>query len=368
MKKIVGIMAAAALATSAFAVDVAATARAKALFASDGYGWEDENIGTDDMLKVEASTDVAGSSIGIRAKGITKDVVVDSYNVWIKPVEQVKITMASGADFSIFGDGVGKGDAKIGILNEGSGFKGELTPVDGLWIGARVGAPAKHFIGDVDKNLSWAAGLSYTVEGVGKFGGEFAREGAAGESHDYEFPDGTKLSDVTDYLWNGFMVGADITAVENLDVKLDFAAWLFNDDVVDAKAYKAGVFATYTADALTLKASDRVIIRSGDAYDYDDAEKIANIVCAAASYSVGAFTPSVSFAVASNNAVSDCYKAKVNSAFDASKATDMGITVGCDYKVGSATVSVEYSYNYEKIDGFDSTDNWSLPITFKYAF
>jgi len=374
MKKIVGIMAAAALATSAFAVDVGANVQAKMGFAKDKYGWMEDQIGTDNLLSVNASSDVAGAEFNIRAKEAGRDdhndndrvLFVDSYNVWIKPVEQLKLTMGTGADFSIFGDGIGKGDGKIGIVNDGTGLKAEVTPVDALWIGARVDAPADNWHGDVDEQLKFAVGASYTVDGVGKFGGEFAREGNNAPAVEPKAK------------WNAFMVGADITAVENLDVKLDFAGWLGNKKAynnVSWNAYKVGAFVTYTADALTIQASERAIIRSGDFTDKkkvpaaDKQESFSNIVCAKVGYSINAFAPYVSAAFATNlKKIDDQYQGKVNAVNAGNKDKQFGITVGTDYKVGAATVNVEFSFNKTLADKGDDTDSWELPIAFKYAF
>ncbi len=97
MKKIVGILTAAALATSVFAVDVAAQLKmgttlfdkdTKAILTSpESSGWDDNNT----FFKLSASTEKAGAEMHFSAK----DVTFYNYSLWFKPVDALKVTVGN---------------------------------------------------------------------------------------------------------------------------------------------------------------------------------------------------------------------------------------------------------------------------------
>ena len=98
MKKIVGILAAAALATSAFAADVSATAKLSSnLFTSKDGAIEAltalNNAQTADyatLFNLSVSTDKAGGGVKYWAKD--NDVTSGAYNVWFKPTDAIKLS------------------------------------------------------------------------------------------------------------------------------------------------------------------------------------------------------------------------------------------------------------------------------------
>ena len=210
MKKIVGIIAAVAMATSVFAIDVASMLQLDgnlATFGKDKFNaielneWDPQ--GTSDFVwKFSVSGDNAGATIFNFAPGdkhwaITKDPTVDfdaktfewkekgstiqNWSLWFKPADFVKITAGYlDYDYGVkphFGwwasvinreDYGYKADFTFGGLNLSVALAGNY---EGLWSSGAANSywTDKSYVGSRKLGEFWFAG-SYNVDGVGTFG------------------------------------------------------------------------------------------------------------------------------------------------------------------------------------------------------
>lgn len=103
MKKIVGILAAAAIATSVFAADVSAATKIKGnLFSYDNaktFAMLTENNDSHDYdtpnMTFSVSDDKAGATVKLTTDGGTKGVSMTTQTIWFKPVDAFKVTVGN---------------------------------------------------------------------------------------------------------------------------------------------------------------------------------------------------------------------------------------------------------------------------------
>ena len=281
MKKIVGIIAAAALATSAFAeINIGSWNRlvvepihydGDAVCAFNGASWGVKNQGgSRTSLSFSASTENAGVAIDVHSNPAIG--VGDNSYAWVKPVDMFtvkfgKIDNANGRLDHCFGTW----DASRFALMEGEGFAGVdranrggqaanfvLTPVEGLVIDYQA-----NFTGDKHTYDSFWESSSTMIGYKADFG--FIRAIINGQqAAKYKADDSdTKPAAI-------ISVAADITAVENLTLKIgatiptNLTGYTMKDSAgkvttdykkcatVETNAIKAGVGADYNLDALTV--------------------------------------------------------------------------------------------------------------------
>ena len=285
MKKIVGIIAAAALATSAFAeVNVSSWNRAvfepihydgDTLRSNTGASWGVENDGAcRSGLSFSASTENAGIAIDVNAEGGVG--TGDNALVWVKPVDMLTIKMGQinntlgrldhcfGTwDLSRFADRAMRGEGFAGVdrIRSAKGFEVTLEPVEGLIIDYNANFKNKEKDNHT-YNVMWE-NASTLVGYKADFG--FIRaivNGAAATTYSTK-DTSTKPAAV-------IMAAADITAVENLTLKLGVTIPTVLKKI--DSAIKAGVGADYNLDALTLHGQAELAIRAkskNDDGDYD---------------------------------------------------------------------------------------------------
>jgi len=161
MKKIVGIIAALAMAGAVFAVDVSARLVEKGSIAGgvqDGatyfFGMGKTHQKDNDLVEFKISGDKAGAFFRLWADlGDDEAVKLRHANFWFKPIDMLKITIGRSAlglyteriDWWKAGTGVKVGDyngwggpGRYSGSQEGYGVMFELTPVDGLTIAAQL--------------------------------------------------------------------------------------------------------------------------------------------------------------------------------------------------------------------------------------
>ena len=161
MKKIVGILAVAAMATSLFAVDVSARLVEKGSLAGgvqDGatylFGMGKTHQKDNDLLEFQVASDNAGAFFRLWADlGDDEAVKLRQANFWFKPVDMLKVTIGRSApglyterlDWWKVGTGVKiedycgwGGPGRYSSALDGYGVMLELTPVDGLFLTAQV--------------------------------------------------------------------------------------------------------------------------------------------------------------------------------------------------------------------------------------
>ena len=166
MKKIVGILAVAAMATSLFAVDVSARLVEKGSLAGgvqDGatylFGMGNTHQKDNDLLEFQVASDNAGAffrlwcDLAEATDDVPNPVRLRQANFWFKPVDMLKVTIGRNApglyteriDWWKVGTGVKIGDyngwggpGRYSSALDGYGVMLELTPVDGLFLTAQV--------------------------------------------------------------------------------------------------------------------------------------------------------------------------------------------------------------------------------------
>ena len=207
MKKIVGILAAAALATSVFAVDISARLVQKGSIAGgveDGttyfLGIGKTHQKDADLIEFSSSTDNAGASFRLWADFAENEAVKVRYmSFWCKPVDMVKITIGRTAP-TIFTEKIdwwkigtaeklanvngwgGVGRYSSAVIGDGYGINLELYPIEGLTIGAQFipGADnafvAKPNEGDATYS-AWGVMAKYQVTDEIMVGGAFRDNG-----------------------------------------------------------------------------------------------------------------------------------------------------------------------------------------------
>jgi hypothetical protein len=204
MKKIVGIIAAVAMATSVFAVDFAARTVMEGSIASgtidvDGddatkagkfnfWNLSKKDQKDADALVISASTDKAGANFQFwyNYAGNDADLKVRTTKIWFKPIDMLKVTVGD-VSLKTFGETLDYwkspdgGDAAThqtwswsGYSSvEGSGVALELTPVDGLYIAGGLVAPTGSDFAAINFNskddetyASWGIDVKYGLAGV----------------------------------------------------------------------------------------------------------------------------------------------------------------------------------------------------------
>ena len=204
MKKIVGIIAAVAMATSVFAVDFAARTVMEGSIASgtiDVDGDDSTKAGKfnfwnlskkdqkdADALVISASTDKAGANFQFwyNYAGNDADLKVRTTNIWFKPLDTLKVTVG---DVSVgtykesldwWKTPAGEKAADHGRWTwssyatvEGSGISAEFTPIDGLWLNAGLVAGAGNNFFEAtfndtkdEKYAAWGFAAKYDFAGV----------------------------------------------------------------------------------------------------------------------------------------------------------------------------------------------------------
>ncbi|WP_027727916.1 hypothetical protein [Treponema sp. C6A8] len=243
MKKIVGILAAAALATSAFAeINVSSWGRTvviplnfagenadgdKEVLSGAGANWDDAAGGKmgKDGVSFSGSSENAGMALDIAYAGSSLG-VGDNANLWVKPVDMLKLTFGKvdynngRQDFCygtfdhtwrLQGMAVGEG---LSVGGRGvTGFVVNLNPIENLWFDYAAGVKADKAYKTLWDGASF--GVGYNIPEVAKI-----RAVVIGKDGSYE-KDGSYVKQVTK---DGKNVGchaiiqaaADITAVENL--------------------------------------------------------------------------------------------------------------------------------------------------------
>ena len=283
MKKIVGIIAAAALATSAFA-EIGINSFNRAVFEPIHYNgdtlrsFQGPSWGVDDKaqtragLSISIATENSGMNIDVNAEGVATG---DNALVWVKPVEMLTVKFGrindtlgrldhcfGTWDLSRFADVCMQGEGFIvDRVRDGWGAEFKLEPVEGLVIDYNC-TFNKNETDNHTYNVMWEN--SSTVIGYkADFG--FIRAIINGQK-------AAKYSENDSDTKPAAVIGlaADITAVENLTLKIGAAI----PTILKAKdsAIRFGAGVDYALDALTLHAQTELAIRAkkqnGD-LDYD---------------------------------------------------------------------------------------------------
>ena len=191
MKKIVGILTVAAMATSMFAADVAARVVMEGSLAggdkNSTYVWQlnQKEQKDADAAIIEVNGDKAGAKFQLWYKytGADADLKVRSTSLWFKPVDSVKVTLGDVSSGAWFGNTLDYWKNPVGssaaaynswraryssyATVEGAGIMVEVTPVEGLTIngGITAGAGNSFFkkAGDTTTVAKYGIGAMYNI-------------------------------------------------------------------------------------------------------------------------------------------------------------------------------------------------------------
>ena len=154
MKKIVGIVAAAAIATSVFAADIASATKINgklfeygkdksiSLFTenNDSHDWANPNF------TMSISDDRAGATVKITSDGGNKTPAITTQTIWFKPVDALKIT-AGSYDIALNKEQIDWTESKTGL--GGNGFLASIN-VEGFGLDIGLDANGKNWLSKAD--------------------------------------------------------------------------------------------------------------------------------------------------------------------------------------------------------------------------
>jgi len=345
MKKIVGILAAATMAASMFAVDVSATlnilghvaSKEKNVIGIDNTNFKDGK----DLLSLAANTDKSGVSVGLGTNDGTESghIEVRSASIWVKPVDQVKVVFGSLGDEKSFCEHIcwWRTPLHSGSINGFPGVSVEVTAIDNLRIvaNAKTGWGGYFYDGTNTQEYSLMAKYNY---GQGDAAVVFDDKGdtkviQVGGSYGNE--------------WGGNFFGfVNVYAFADKD-------FAFKNVAVDN-------WFKFKVDALTASARVPVIIAlDGKSLMMDWELK--------AEYPVSSFN--VYGNVGSANAVWNQNPTGVQWGYTAGYELkdlnfDMGVRVGTTFNVGSAAFDTCVAIKYDAKAGVD----WKVPFGVKVGF
>jgi hypothetical protein len=156
MKKIVGILTAAAIATSVFAADVSASTKIKgALFSYDNAKTftllkegNDSHDYANPNMTFSVSDDKAGATVKLTTDGATKNVAMTTQTIWFKPIDALKVT-AGNFDVALNKEqikwtdsvtGLGGNGALLSVAVEGFGLDVGFACNEANWFSKADGA------------------------------------------------------------------------------------------------------------------------------------------------------------------------------------------------------------------------------------
>jgi hypothetical protein len=251
MKKIVGILAAAAIATSVFAADVSASTKIKgtvfsydnaktfSLFSevNDSHDYANPN------MTFSVSDDKAGATIKLTTDGSNESVAQTTQTIWFKPVDAFKITVGN------FDVALNKEQIKWTESVTGLGGNGFLFSVNvegfGLDLGLSQADNAKWFSkadGQDDPAISsFFIKAGYTAD-FGTIGGFVEFNRAASGRKTYAFHDrffyGPSVSGKKDV----YKLNADTGKIEKKseDASANFPLWALKDGAIGDVLFGAG--------------------------------------------------------------------------------------------------------------------------------
>lgn len=208
----------------------------------------------------------AGFAMGIYNDASMSISAGDEAQMWVKPVEQVKVSVGKYDNNTLRGDlcygswnwlRCKENTVGEGLIMSGNGDTGlmvEVTPIDALYIQALVPIAPNGSDGDAaqlaeDAYKKARGGFAYTIDGIGKLKAQYIGKGDD-KTVEAEF---------------------DLTAVDGLYVCAGVVANIWDNAVADSETTKIAVGASYQInDALKVSAS-------GVYQMYDDVDASINV-------------------------------------------------------------------------------------------
>lgn len=296
----------------------------------------------------------AGFAMGIYNDASMSLAAGDEAQMWVKPVEQVKVSVGKYDNNTLRGDlcygswnwmRCKQNTTGEGFIMSGNGETGlmvEVTPIDALYIQAMLPI-APNGSGDAvqlaeDAYKEARGGFAYTIDGIGKLKAQYIGNGDD-KTVEAEF---------------------DLTAVDGLYVCAGVVANIWDDAAPDAATTKIAAGASYQInDALKVSAS-------GEYQMYDDID---------ASITVGA---GVDYALADGlNAVADVRALIPTEDYDDERGDPtVSFMVGLQKNVSSnGYIGVAFqgvtnggSFSNDAVDGTEDNFAWAIPVAVSVYF
>ena len=296
----------------------------------------------------------AGFAMGIYNDASMSLTAGDEAQMWVKPVEQVKVSVGKYDNNTLRGDlcygswnwmRCAQNTTGEGFIMSGNGETGlmvEVTPIDALYIQAMLPI-APNGSGDAvqlaeDAYKEARGGFAYTIDGLGKLKAQYIGNGDD-RTVEAEF---------------------DLTAVDGLYVCAGVVANIWDDAAPDAATTKIAAGASYQInDALKVSAS-------GEYQMYDDVD---------ASIKVGA---GVDYALADGlNAVADVRALIPTEDYDDERGDPtVSFMVGIQKNVSSnGYIGVAFqgvtnggSFSNDAVDGTEDNFAWAIPVAVSVYF
>lgn len=367
MKKIVALLMVLAIVAGAFAADISAALNTGVVLVMDEgngaklntlYDAQDggDGFGDANLLYVSVDGEKAGAYFKIR--GGTDKVFVKHYGVWFKPADAVKFTVGNhntvyAFDTAHFGWWTPLGTG----VDTDAGWSVEITPIDPLYIGFHMTTPIdedSYIAAEDAADLSFKAAVKYSIDGFGSIGLE--------GTHGYGAWAGPWAT------FNGFALGAEINAIENVGIGVVGTGYIY-DDVYDPM-FKAevAVNASVGADIYFLS---RTLIRTTENND-----KLGQVLFARADYYFDNFSIYGLCGFGMNVGTANGYKvgedevsgigfgsADYNDvAFGAVDSTHIWAEVGVPISIDMVTVTPAFVFRSTKVGDIYSSNRWYLPI------
>lgn len=301
----------------------------------------------------------AGFAMGIYNDASMNISAGDEAQMWVKPVEQVKVSVGKFDNNTLRGDlcygswnwmRCAQNTTGEGFIMSGNGAKGlmvEVTPIDALYIQALVpinpngSGDAVQLAEDAYKGVR--GGFAYTIDGIGKLKAQYIGNVT-----------GNNVEDKT------VEAEFDLTAVDGLYVCAGVVANIWDDAKADSKTTKIAAGASYQInDALKVSAS-------GEYQMYDDID---------ASITVGA---GVDYALADGlNAVADVRALIPTEDYDDERGDPtVSFMVGIQKNVSSnGYIGVAFqgvtnggSFSNDAVDGTEDNFAWAVPVAVSVWF
>ncbi len=403
MKKIITGIAAVAMAASLFAVDFSATVQVKGDIAygqatenSSSFnllGIENTNQKDSDLLEVHFSGDKAGADFKFWTTVKENTLTVRSLKVWFKPMDMMTVSVGNvglylyterlnwwkvpmAGSVSQFGSWEEKWSSAAG-LKEDLGLTLEVTPIDGLYLGAGVAPGAGSSLlavsssknGDTttttDSYLAWGAVAKYTFSDLGL---------SIGAAYRDDGKDNVKLltigADFSKDSFYGFLQGK-LNFDDHSDGNYSFAADKYG---MTLRGVTIDNYLSYNFGFMNLQATLPVTIRGLVAYDTDAEKKADPSYMTArikASFPIDAITAYV--VVGSDEGFNNGPAGSAGKCvwtFDDTFGDNFNIYVnpGVSFNVGACALDIGAEFAFQNAADGKGTFYWAVPFTTKVSF
>ena len=411
MKKLLALTAVAALAASALPAEITFGSWGRALWvtAANAYDGKDDTVVTDvkqswgneaprTALSVRGNSDNVGFMLDIFGNGWNGASLGDNYNIWVKPIDPLKIsvgkmdntTLRNDAVFGLWGwDRIGAVAGQegwtFGGYMQSTGVNFEITPVEGLYIGVALpldlNGTDSHTVYAVKKDdgtyesdpythrsladawLNTAVVGGYNIEGVGtvKVGlklnhGLDTIDADNKIAYYYRDKDGKDVE-----TWCQIAAAFDLTAVENLFVSVGARI-----NTLNTVAHEVNAYARFAAtEQLAIHAIVGSKINANDSKDgKKDYDALGFTAGAGVDFALDGGLGLFADLRYANGIWKSGTSADNSDTFTLGAGVTKGFSNGVIGIAFEGTTNGKNSYSHKDADAFA----WEIPVKFEYWF